>query len=671
MPKLKRRKQQGKAKRPSRKQIKDLMMAMEMYEDGNVALARQELLWLVQQSPRSKPVLLAILEVSEETKDWYTYAYYAEKLLPLERGEDQAETRNNLIYAYIELFYPALGWHHSQILADESNAVAPQFVEQAKQYVKTVEPMLLQEANDVLNLQGFSREEKLELLILHDRIRFLTTSMHPEEAIGQGEQFLEKVPRFIPVLNNVSMCHFLEGNIEQAIQLAEDVLVEDAENFHALGNLVRFTFLTAQFDEAQNYGQRLQAIRTDNPDLETKQAEAFAFLGDDVQVWAAYERAKEKDAVLSPMLLHCAAVAAYRLGNEKSAWKLWRDAVKLNPSFDLAQECLEEKNLSIGEREIPWYWPFHYWFPQDIGAVLQKHLGKNVHRMSEKQIEQRMYAFVAERPYLIKLFPHMLERGDRQTREFVLNMIRILETPEATQIYYDFAQSHFGSDNIRMEGIQYITESHAAMLPDDKMVPMWINGKQTELLMLGFEITGEPDGIEGVPDEILDKNEEAYDLLMARKADAAEPILQEVIAKAPEFYTAYNHLAIVYELQGRSEEAAALVKDTHARFPDYFFARIGLARMKTRDGDIEEAKELLKPLLIRQKLHISEFRALAQAQMDIALAENQKEGARSWLEMWQQLEPDHPDLDQWEKRIDNDQSSLLQNLARLLHRTEK
>ncbi len=671
MTKHKRRKVKAKGKRPSNKQIRELIIAMEMYKDGNIALARQELLRLIQQSPRSKPILLAILEVSEETKDWNTYAYYAERLLPLERGEDQVETRNNLIYAYIELVYPALAWQHSQILAHESKALAPQIVEQAKRFIEAIEPILLQEADDVLDLKEFSREEKFELLILHDRVRFLTISMHPEEAVAVGEQFLAQVPGFIPVLNNASLSQFLMGNSEEAIKLAEDVLVEDPENFHALANLVRFSFLRARFDEAQAYAQTLQTVSNNSPDLEVKQGEAFAFLGDDAQVWAAYERAKEKHTVLSPVLLHCAAVAAYRLDDEKSAWKLWREATKLNPSFDLAQECLEEKKLSVGEREIPWYWPFQYWFPQDIGQVLQKHLGKNVHRMSGKQIERGMRSFVAERPYLIKLFPHMLERGDRQTREFALNMIRMLETQEAAQICYDFAQSHFGSDDIRMEAIQYITENHAAMLPEDKMVSMWVNGKQTELFMLGFEITEEPEGFEGVPDEVLDKNEEVYDLLMARKADAAEPILQEIIAEAPEFYTAYNHLAMVYEMQGRSEEAEALVKDTHARFPDYFFARIGLARMKTRDGEVEEAKELLKPLLIRQKLHISEFRALAQAQMDIALAENQKEGARSWLAMWQQIEPDHPDIAKWESRVENDERTMLQNLINLMKRSDK
>lgn len=190
------------------------------------------------------------------------------------------------------------------------------------------------------------------------------------------------------------------------------------------------------------------------------------------------------------------------------------------------------------------------------------------------------------------------------------------------------------------------------MLPEDRAIPMWIGGKQTEPFMMGFQITDEPEWVEGVSEAVMDKHQTAYDLLMDEKPKAAEKLLKEIIAEAPDFYTAYNQLAVAYEKQGRNQEARKLIEETHERFPDYLFAHVGLARMKLKDKELEAARNLLKPLLKRPELHINEFRALVRAEMDIALADSKTETARAWLQIWQQVEDDHPELIEWKIRID-------------------
>lgn len=639
---------------------------MALYEDGDSLTAQQQLRQLAHKYPRSKTVLLILLEVSQEIQDWRTFAYYSEQLLPLERGEDRADTLNNLVYAYTQLSYPALAWYYAKELVIQH----PDFeqVGQVRSFVEVTEPILLQEVEETMDAIVFTQDEKIELMVLHDRVRFLLESGYPEDAIQTAEALLDKVPDMIPILNNLSLSQFLAGDVERAISTAEKVITQDPDNFHALGNLVRYYFLTAQFDQAQAYAKRLQQITGDNPDLELKKAEAFAFLGDDEGVWAAYERAKKKDGELPPLLLHLAAAASYRLGDEKTAWRLWREAVKLAPSLGMAQECLDEKRLPVGERDVPWYWPFQYWFSQDFRELLERHLGKNVRRLNEKGVKRVMTALLAERPYLPQLFPHLLRRGDRRTREFVKTFIQIVETPEMLQTLYDFARSRYGADDLRMEAIQFISQNYPAMLPENKQVAMWVNGRQTELIMLDFEITDEIEWVEGVSEEILEKHEVAFDLLMNDDPEAADTLLHEIIAEAPEYKSAYNHLAVVYEQQGRQEEARALVEQTHARFPDYLFARVAMARMMAGEKKLEEARKLLEPVLRRQRLHISEFRALASAQMDIAIGNNQAEVARTWLEMWRQIEEGNPELIHWEMRIEGS-GQLLQGLKKLADRS--
>lgn len=385
-------------KRPSAKLMGELASAMELYEEGDPVAARQQLLQLAHKHPRSKPILLALLEVSEEMQDWNTYAYYSEQLLPFERGQDRAETLNNLVYTYTQLLYPALAWKYAKELMTQHTDF--EHIKQVRSFVEMTEPILLQEVEEIMPTVVFTQDEMIELMVLNDRVRYLLESGYPKDAIQAAEALLEQVPDIVPILNNLSLSQFMVGDVEQAITTAQKVIKQDPDNFHALGNLVRFYFLTAQFDQAQAYAKRLQQINSDNLDLELKKAEAFAFLGDDEQVWAAYEQAKKKYSELSPLLLHLAAVASYRLGDEKTAWRLWREAVKLAPSLDMAQESLGEKRLPVGERDVPWYWPFQYWFPQDFGKLLEMHFGKTVHRISEKGIERAMKSLLADRPYL-------------------------------------------------------------------------------------------------------------------------------------------------------------------------------------------------------------------------------------------------------------------------------
>ena len=69
------------------------------------------------------------------------------------------------------------------------------------------------------------------------------------------------------------------------------------------------------------------------------------------------------------------------------------------------------------------------------------------------------------------------------------------------------------------------------------------------------------------------------------------------------------------------------------------------------EGDTESAEALLRPLLGRQRLHVMEFAALCDAQITLSLAQKQREGARSWLSMWKQIDPDDPRVEAWERKL--------------------
>ena len=119
----------------------------------------------------------------------------------------------------------------------------------------------------------------------------------------------------------------------------------------------------------------------------------------------------------------------------------------------------------------------------------------------------------------------------------------------------------------------------------------------------------------------------------------------------PDALDLLNNLAAAYRLQGRSDDWEPLIHQIHRRDPDYLFGRINMASYYLDEGNLEEAREMLTPLLSRQRLHVTEFTALCQIQIELCRAEGHLDGARSWLNIWEQLDPDHPGLKHFRRRL--------------------
>jgi Flp pilus assembly protein TadD len=66
----------------------------------------------------------------------------------------------------------------------------------------------------------YTPDEIKALRVMYDRTRYLTESGNFAEAVVVAEQFLESVPNVVPVLNNLSMAHFMQGDVAQAIAVA-------------------------------------------------------------------------------------------------------------------------------------------------------------------------------------------------------------------------------------------------------------------------------------------------------------------------------------------------------------------------------------------------------------------------------------------------------------------
>ncbi|NEO45332.1 MAG: hypothetical protein F6K55_14840 [Moorea sp. SIO4A3] len=86
--------------------------------------------------------------------------------------------------------------------------------------------------------------------------------------------------------------------------------------------------------------------------------------------------------------------------------------------------------------------------------------------------------------------------------------------------------------------------------------------------------------------------------------------------------------------------------------------------MKIKKGEIAEAEALLKPLISRKRFQFSEFSNFCTAQIELFMAKKDKDSARKWLQMWDNLDPENPELLPWKLKLDGD--NLLNKLKSMV-----
>lgn len=518
--------------------------------------------------------------------------------------------------------------------------------EEAPAARETVE-MIEAELPAILPELGLTMEDGLELAEQHERMQSLMDRGHFAEAARIGERLLRRKPDFIPVLNNLSLVYAFEGRLPPAIAHAERVLALQPENYHALANLVRYHIQRGQFEQARAAAEALRQAPDLAPDALVKKAQAFSHLGDDEAVLALLPQSRRKDpadAWDEAYLLHYAGVAAARLGREAEARRHWQRAVKLAPGLPLPAVQLEELRKPVGERFAPWAFGLEDWVPrrtvQDLLEILQ---GAGT---SEKGEAQAMQRCLREHPELPALVPALLDRGDPMGVQLAVMVASVARTPPLLEALRDFATGQRGPDQGRFQAAQVV--SREGLIPSGP-VEMWIQGQWREVLLLGFEIHDEQSSPH--PPRVQKLVEQAHEAFYDGDYAEAERLFRHAHELAPEAPDLLNNLAAMYLAQGRTAEHREIVLPLFERHPDYFFVRVAIANLAIEDEDLDRAQELLEPLLQQRRLHVSEFRALCQAQIRLLEARDEIDGAEQWLGMWEGADPDNPDIGKWRKRL--------------------
>jgi predicted Zn-dependent protease len=630
-------------------QVSNLVMrkldeAFELMEARRWNEAAKLLYDLDRRHPRTAEVLGVRLELAVRTNDFGLAEELSERLVEVRPND--AKLRLSLAGARLANGHPALSLEavreYFNRWPDHASA------DKAREMAAAVEADLVERLHS-LNLDGPEGER---LAGMHERVHQFVTQGKLIAARRAAEQLLAERPKFVPALNNASELYAQDGDYGNAINFCQRALEVESGNVHARGNLVRYLFLSGRHDEGRAQAEGLKVLQPIGVERWVKIAESLSVLGDNAGVLATASAAKEKGRLPAgeetALLEHLAGVAAFRLGQETEARGHWKEALRHRPGFDLAQDNLDDLRRPVAEREGPWPFSLAHWIPRRVIEALAGRIESVKGRDKDEAIRREVQRFLEERPGRTALVPVLLDRGDSAARGWALMVARLLRTPAILAAVRDFVVGQRGPDKARLEASDLALE---AGLLSGGMTRMWVDGEWREVLLWGVELTDEPSHNHSA--KVVRLATDGHTVLMGGDGERAEDLFRQALALEPDAPDLVNNLAAALQEQGRDAETEALQRDNHARHPDYFFGRIGFARLAVRDNRLDEASALLDPLMTRKRLHYSEFVALAISQIELALARGLKDGARSWLEMWERMLPDHPQLPTLRRRVNS------------------
>lgn len=615
---------------------------------------------LTQQFPQSKRVWEKLAYVSVQITDLSNYQRAMENLTALD--PTHADHFFGLGAVCITNVYPlmALQAFRQGIALDPNHELA----DQARSTLTTLEPMLQEALADMF----LSEADGLEIAVLHERGQARLERGDYELSKVDTLAVMERHPSFLPAQNNLSLIFWAEGDVEAAMAQAQTVLDQQPDNIHALANLVRFHVLTQRPDAARSYADRLRASHASAWDGWTKKAEALTLLADDQSLVTLFDEflaqggdaleqdpehgdprnvAPDEDTEAAPiprpsmMFYHLVAVALARTGELTRAKDLWKKVLDHDPHFELAKTNLTDLRLPLGQRHGAWPLSWEQWLIPSTLKAFRQMMEQATDRRGQRLISE-MSQFFADHPDFVAMLPRMAERGGPRGQEFLLLAAQQIDHPDLLAALKEFALGQNGPDDLRYRAA---VRASQAQIIDKNNVTLWRNGAWETITLMDFEIHGEVVYDHGK--RVGQWLTQALKLLRTQTpaaAEQAEELLNQAIAVEPDSPDLYNNLAAAYYVQGRNQEAEALVVEVHQRFPDYVMAAMAQVRLHMLEGDLEAAEAILKSFMARGRFHVEEFSVFCETYADLWLAKGMPDGARIWLQTWEQATPDHPRL---------------------------
>ncbi|MFD1397421.1 tetratricopeptide repeat protein [Kroppenstedtia eburnea] len=316
------------------------------------------------------------------------------------------------------------------------------------------------EAEDMLEMLAYElgrqprqpkARPKQDWMKKHDEARECLESGRFLQAMEILEELLEEHPDFHAVMNNLSLAYYYTGDVDQAVETIERVLVSDPGNLHALCNLAVFF----QHLKERKSRDRLVGILKKwipfHPEHMYKLATTLGILGEHEDAFAMFRRLIKREERPEASLYHYAAVAAFNTKSFARARKYWQLARELDPDSKIPVFYLNqlEQWESLPPEQVPPV-SYHYQLPFEEQLM-------QLDRERSTIPEQ-----IRQNPLIRSSFFWALNHGDKETKLQVLQVFEWLGDKEVEQVLRSFLLKRDEEDDLKRLALYILKKIGAA-----------------------------------------------------------------------------------------------------------------------------------------------------------------------------------------------------------------
>lgn len=459
-------------------------------------------------------------------------------------------------------------------------------------------------------------------------------------AARQARDAARVLPGWAPPRNLLALAQFQLGKGDEALATTERLLGERPDDLHALANLTRFLWTLGRRNEAQVESDRLVALleRADtaeaspDPFERERAAEAFALLGQDERVVAALDSLpRERGSEFARLLL---GAALANLGRKNEALELFT-GLETHPRAARFATALQLNETPPGDR-------FVALSPAELlpSGMLDEALAKLVVPAGDVALERAALTDLANQtPTLLPALFVSLWLGDAMTAARAVDLLLLLDLPEARETLRSFALGRLGDDEVRLHAA--IALRDRGELDTSRPLVLWQEGRYQQLILPRYELDQEEQPARPYPLPVRKLMARAIEQYEAGDIDSAAKLYAQVLDQDPAIEDAEQHLGLIELLRGNREAAEPHLRRAFELNPDAVLARCTLASFRIGQHRLADARDLLAPLADRTRFRPSELAAYLFTTAELAASEGDADRARAQLRLLLAYVPAH------------------------------
>ncbi len=227
----------------------------------------------------------------------------------------------------------------------------------------------------------------------------------------------------------------------------------------------------------------------------------------------------------------------------------------------------------------------------------------------------------------------------------ILDMLRHVEHPGASELLWVIVRGTYGSDLLRASALQILQER--GQVERNMSLKMFVNRDYQDVYIQGVSLNKDYQFCDPPPGEWFEVYAKGQKASRKRRPNwkAIGEDFWRLTQAVPEFVPGHFNYAVTLANQGRRVEAEAILRKLMVEHPDYLFAPAALVRLLRLDDRIAEVEEIIQAVNLPAETHPEAYVVWLLAQVDYFAVIGKKAEATAFLKRARDIDPDNPAID--------------------------